>query len=106
MSDYKDEDGKATTLHHLCRTSPEWAASRVERLSAESAEKDATLADILRFIDAQAEDEGLWCEAQYASEAYIQRGLRGCHAYIESRIKDGPPAGWFKERMESHTDET
>ena len=64
----------------------------IERLSTEGAKKDATLADILRFIDAQAEDEGLWCEAQYASEAYIQRGLRGCHAYIESRIKDGPPA--------------
>jgi hypothetical protein len=42
------------------------------------------------FVDAQAQDEGLWAVAQYASEAYIQDGLRGLHAYIESVIKDGP----------------
>lgn len=45
---------------------------------------------IQRFIDAQAEDEGLWCEAECVSEAYIQKGLRGCHAFVESVIKDGP----------------
>lgn len=45
---------------------------------------------IQKFVNAQAEDEGLWCEAVYASEAYIQHGLRGCHAFIESIIKDGP----------------
>ncbi len=50
----------------------------------------AALEAIQIFVDTQAEDEGLWCEAQYASEEYIQRGLRGCHAYIESVIKDGP----------------
>ena len=60
-------------------------ANEIERLQA--------IVDAIQaFINAQAEDEGLWGEAQYASEAYIQRGLRGCHAYIESVIKDGPKA--------------
>ena len=39
--------------------------------------------ELRKFIDLQAEDERLWCEAEYASEAYIQRGLRGCHMMFE-----------------------
>ena len=64
--------------------------TRLQRLTAEGGRKDAVIEAIQTFINAQAEDEGLWCEAQYASEAHIQRALRGCHAYIESVIKDGP----------------
>lgn len=45
---------------------------------------------IQEFINSQAADEGLWGESEYASEAYIQYGLRACHAFIESVIKDGP----------------
>ena len=44
---------------------------------------EAAIAELRKFVDLQAEDEGLWCEAEHASEAYIQRGLRGCHAMIE-----------------------
>jgi hypothetical protein len=33
--------------------------------------------------DRQAEDEGLWFEAQTASEAYLQEELRKLHALIE-----------------------
>ena len=39
-----------------------------------------------KFIDLQAEDEGLWFVAETASEAYVQRGLRGCHQYIEEQL--------------------
>lgn len=94
-----DLDGAADTMNE--------AADVIRAQYAEGAAKDETLADILKFIDAQAEDRGLWCEPCYASEAYIQRGLRGCHAYIESRIKDGPPASTQQEpdeKGQAHAD--
>ena len=49
-------------------------------------ELEAGFAWLKEFVDAQAEDAGLWAEAEYASEAYIQRGLRGCHAAIEKAL--------------------
>lgn len=40
--------------------------------------------DALRaLVNTQAEDEGLWCLAQSASEAYLQQELRKLHAAIE-----------------------
>lgn len=42
---------------------------------------------ILNFVNEQAEDEGLWCVAQYASESYIQTALRRLHSVIESNLK-------------------
>ncbi len=36
------------------------------------------------MVDRQAEDEGLWFIAKYASEAYLQKALRKLHAVIES----------------------
>lgn len=41
------------------------------------------LRKIQAVVDEQAEDEGLWHEASYASEAYIQKELRRLHAIIE-----------------------
>ena len=35
-------------------------------------------------VDAQAEDDGLWFEAQTAPEAYLQQALRRLHAVIET----------------------
>ncbi len=35
-------------------------------------------------VDAQAEDTGLWFEAQTAPEAYLQQALRRLHAVIET----------------------
>ena len=52
------------------------------------AKLEAANAAIQKFIDAQAEDEGLWFEAETISEAYVQRGLRGCHAYIEQVLQE------------------
>jgi hypothetical protein len=40
--------------------------------------------DILALVAKQAEDEGLWFDAKYASEAYLQKALRKLHAVIES----------------------
>ena len=36
-----------------------------------------------RLASRQADDNGLWFEAKYASEAYVQRELRILHAAVE-----------------------
>ena len=41
------------------------------------------LEQIQELVNQQAEDEGLWFEAQTASEAYLQEELRKLHALIE-----------------------
>lgn len=41
------------------------------------------LTELQALVDRQAEDPGLWFEAQRASEAYLQRALRELHAAIE-----------------------
>ncbi len=41
------------------------------------------LGKIRDFADEQAEDEGLWFEAQSAAEAYLQQELRRLHKVIE-----------------------
>jgi hypothetical protein len=51
----------------------------IERLNREVVQ----LRKIQKVVDEQAEDEGLWHEASYASEAYIQKELRRLHAIIE-----------------------
>jgi hypothetical protein len=38
------------------------------------------------LVDAQAEDEGLWFSAEYASEAYLQVALRTLHAAVEAAL--------------------
>ncbi len=45
------------------------------------------LSDLQAIVDEQAEDEGLWFVAQYASEAYLQAALRKLHAAIEAAGK-------------------
>jgi hypothetical protein len=39
--------------------------------------------DVLKIVDEQAEDEGLWFVARTAPEAYLQQELRRLHAAIE-----------------------
>ena len=41
------------------------------------------IVELLAFVNQQAEDEGLWFEAQTAPEAYLQMELRRLHALIE-----------------------
>ena len=62
-------------------------SKEIERLQARVDELDKGYAQLQKFVDAQADDAALWGYAQYISEAYIQRGLRGCHAFIEQTIK-------------------
>ena len=57
-----------------------------ERLQSKVEALEELATDLQKFVDLQAEDEGLWGVAQYASEAYIQRGLRGCHQFIEESL--------------------
>ena len=44
------------------------------------------LSAIRALVDEQAEDEGLWFEAQYISEAMLQSALRSLHAVIERTL--------------------
>jgi hypothetical protein len=39
------------------------------------------------LVAIQAEDEGLWCNAKYASEAYLQQALRALHHAVESEVQ-------------------
>ena len=63
------------------------AATRIESDKATIERLNGSLSRLQKFIDLQAEDEGLWCISEHASEAYIQRGLRGCHAMIEQELE-------------------
>lgn len=56
--------------HHDC------AAARI-------AELEAALAAARTIAGEQAEDEGLWFDAQTAPEAYLQQALRRLHAAVE-----------------------
>ena len=51
----------------------------------------APAAEILDLVNEQAEDEGLWFEAVYVSEAYLQQELRRLHATIERHLGSGVP---------------
>jgi len=44
--------------------------------------------EILKLVNNQAEDEGLWFEAKTAPEAYLQHHLRLLHATIERELKN------------------
>lgn len=39
--------------------------------------------EVIKLVDEQAEDEGLWFVAETTSEAYLQSALRRLHAVIE-----------------------
>lgn len=41
------------------------------------------------LVDKQANDEGLWFQAEHASEAYLQQELRRLHAAIERLVPLG-----------------
>jgi len=44
---------------------------------------DEAIKTVKALVDEQAEDEGLWFEAETVPEAYLQRKLRELHALIE-----------------------
>ena len=60
-------------------TALEYLRSKMHKL----ADRLATIQDI---VNEQAEDEGLWFEAETAPEAYVQRELRRLHEIIEREI--------------------
>jgi hypothetical protein len=65
--------------HILDKQTPEDLAKRLEK--------------ILAFVEAQSNDPGLWFEAEYISEAYLQKALRQLHGVIEGEdltwLQDG-----------------
>ena len=53
-------------------------------LRAEVASLSEGLGKVRKLVDAQAEDEGLWFMAKYATEAYLQSELRKLHDAVET----------------------
>lgn len=45
---------------------------------------ESALGRIRALVAAQAEDEGLWFEAETCAEAYLQQELRKLHAAVEA----------------------
>lgn len=43
---------------------------------------------LMKVVDEQADDEGLWLIAHFASEAYLQQALRKLHHEIEKLAED------------------
>lgn len=78
---------------------------KIARLEAEVAckeEHDALrlrVEALRRLVDQQAEDEGLWFEAETTPEAYLQEKLRHLHASIEDidAALAAPPPGSEEE---------
>lgn len=60
-----------------------------------------TREDLKNLVNQQAEDEGLWFVAQYASEAYLQAALRKLHAYVEDFI-DPCTHKWIGKQLGGH----
>jgi len=46
------------------------------------------LEEIRKLVNTQAEDEGLWFDAETAPEAYLQHHIRILHALIEHYTDD------------------
>lgn len=59
------------------------AADRIEELLDRIRQQDRYIDNILRHVNRQAEDEGLWFNAITITEAYLQRSLRELHATVE-----------------------
>lgn len=55
--------------------------------------KTLSLARIQKCVDEQAEDDGLWFQAETASEAYLQQELRKLHWAIEAETGSGEEFG-------------
>lgn len=60
--------------------SPMWQDAK--RKGAEEA-----CASLMKIVNEQAEDEGLWCIAERIGEAYLQQELRRLHAEIERIVR-------------------
>jgi hypothetical protein len=59
------------------------AAEDVETIRAALQSPRVPVIKILETVLEQAEDDGLWFNAKYASEAYLQQELRRLHTVIE-----------------------
>ena len=56
---------------------------RLDHLEARS----RALGDVKVLVNKQAEDDGLWFDAQTAPEAYLQQELRKLHGAVEEASK-------------------
>lgn len=55
-----------------------------------SADYFERMSEVEELVVTQAEDEGLWFEAETAPEAYLQEALRKLHRLIEGEDDENP----------------
>ena len=72
----EDQIGRATAAEAALQMTK---TTHALKIAAVKAQRDA----IQQVVDEQAEDEGLWCRAETAAEAYLQQELRRLHAAVE-----------------------
>jgi len=56
---------------------------RIDELEAENKALTARLESIQKLVNKQAEDEGIFFQAVYVTEAFLQSALRELHTLIE-----------------------
>ena len=66
----------------VCKCEKEDHAKLICNSLNQSPKPDSAMRQV---VDEQANDEGLWCETKYASEAYLQEALRRLHEVIEGK---------------------
>lgn len=76
--DQVPKDGNYTSEYLL-----EWFYHHQKTVLAALQSPRVPVIEILDTVLEQAEDDGLWFNAKYASEAYLQQELRRLHAVIE-----------------------
>jgi len=74
------------TIRHLSGDK-ELLIEKQDRILKELGQATLNFAVLIDSVDKQAEDNGLWFDAQTAPEAYLQQELRKLHGLIESNTK-------------------
>lgn len=101
MSAVKQNDAQAQQIARLTAALAESCdEARMEHQACPfAAECDAQRrGELAELVAAQAEDAGLWFQAEYASEAYLQQHLRALHRAVEALLRGDTKFGWSVTR--------
>ena len=67
-----------------------WSHENLAKFAQAATQKmlERPMTDALKMVQEQAEDEGLWCKAETATEAHLQQALRWLHYAVEQSQAD------------------
>ncbi len=80
----EDEIGKLKLEIKALEMELELKGDRVTEQAMEISVLKESRDELLELIDKQADDEGLWFDAEYATESYLQVALRELHSRAEA----------------------